>query len=157
MYVVDLGSAPGSWLQVASRIVGPRGRVLGVDLRPIEPLPGVEFIRGDVEDETLPEKILQKMGGKVDVLISDMAPNISGVWQLDHAKQISLTERALALAEKILAKNGSAVLKVFEGEMLAQLREELKKKFGTVRLNKPKSSRKESSELYLVCLGFRGS
>lgn len=157
MYVVDLGSAPGSWLQVASSIVGPKGRVLGVDLRPIEPLPNVEFIRSDVEDDLLPDRILHTMGRRADLLLSDIAPNISGIWQLDHARQISLTQRAVSIAERILAKNGSAVLKAFEGEMLSQLRDELKRRFETVRLSKPKSSRKASSEIYFVCLGFRGS
>lgn len=157
MYVVDLGCAPGGWLQVASKMVGPSGKVLGVDIRPIEPLPNVQFIQSDLADSSLAEKILDKIGRKVNVLLSDVAPNVSGIWQLDHARQISLTQNAVSIAEKILTRNGSAVLKAFEGDMFNELRDELKKKFNTVHLYKPKSSRKESSEMYLVCLGYKGS
>lgn len=157
MYVADLGCAPGSWLQVASKIVGPKGMVLGVDPRPIEPLPHVKFIQGDVNDDLLWDRMLAAVGRHVDVLLSDMAPNASGIWRLDHARQISLTQKAVSIAENILARNGSVVLKAFEGEMLHELHEELKRKFRVVRLYKPRSSRKESSEMYLVCLGYKGS
>ena len=157
MYVVDLGCAPGGWLQVASKAVGFNGKVFGIDLRPVDPLPNVQFVQGDIDDNLLAEKILDNMGRKVNVLLSDVAPNISGIWQLDHARQISLTQNALSLAERILARNGSAVLKAFEGEMLNELRIELKKKFDRVHLYKPRSSRKASSEMYLVCLGYKSS
>jgi len=157
MYVVDLGCAPGGWLQVASKIVGTDGKVLGIDLRPVDPLPKVQFIQGDLEDSFLAERILDAMGRKVNVLLSDVAPNVSGIWQLDHARQISLTQNALSIAEKVLAKNGSAVLKAFEGELLNELRDQLKKKFSKVNLYKPRSSRKTSSEIYLACLGYKGS
>ncbi len=157
MYIVDLGCAPGGWLQVASKVVGSNGGVLGIDLRPINPLPNVQFLQGDLNDDLLAEKIINILGRKVNVILSDVAPNVSGIWQLDHARQISLTQNALSIAEKILAKNGSAVLKAFEGEMLNELREELKKKFGKVHLYKPRSSRKTSSEMYLVSLGYKGS
>jgi len=157
MYVVDLGCAPGGWLQVAGKAVGPNGRVLGVDIRPVDPLPNVQFVQGNLDDNFLAEKILDVMGRKVNVLLSDVAPNVSGVWQLDHARQISLTQRAVSIAEMILVRNGSVVLKAFEGEMFNELRDELKKKFNSVHLYKPRSSRKTSSEMYLVCLGYKGS
>ncbi|MGH9921786.1 MAG: RlmE family RNA methyltransferase [Nitrososphaerales archaeon] len=157
MYVVDLGCAPGGWLQVASKVVGQNGKVLGIDLRQVDPLPNVVFIQGAVDDNFLAEKILNTMGRKVNVLLSDVAPNVSGVWQLDHARQISLTQNAVSIAVHILVKNGSAVLKAFEGDMFNELRDELKRKFSRVHLYKPRSSRKESSEMYLVCLGYNGS
>ncbi len=157
MYIADLGCAPGGWLQVASKVVGSSGRVLGIDMRPVNPLSNVQFLQGDLNDNFLAEKILDILGRKVNVLLSDVAPNVSGVWQLDHARQISLTQNALSMAEKILVKNGSAVLKAFEGEMLNELRDELKKKFSRVQLYKPRSSKKTSSEMYLVCLGYKSS
>jgi len=157
MYVADLGCAPGGWLQVASTSVGDNGKVLGVDIRHVDPLPRVQIIQGDVSDDSLAEKIMDVMERKVNLLLSDLAPNISGVWQLDHARQISLTQSAVSIAEKILAKNGNAVLKAFEGEMLNELKSELKTKFNKLHLYKPKSSRKASSEIYLVCLGYDAS
>jgi 23S rRNA (uridine2552-2'-O)-methyltransferase len=157
MYVVDLGCAPGGWLQVASKVVGPNGRVLGVDLRPVDPLPNVVFIQGAVDDSLLAEKILNITERRVNVVLSDVAPNVSGVWQLDHARQISLTQNAVSIAEHILVSNGSVVLKAFEGAMFNELRDDVKKKFSQVHLYKPRSSRKASSEMYLVCLGYNGS
>jgi len=157
MYVVDLGCAPGGWLQVASKAVGSNGRVLGVDLRPVDPLPNVVCIQGPVDDNLLAEKILNIVGRRVNVILSDVAPNVSGVWQLDHARQISLTQNAVSIAEQILVRNGNVVLKAFEGAMFNELRDEVKKKFSRVHLYKPRSSRKESSEMYLVCLGYNGS
>ncbi len=157
MYIADLGCAPGGWLQVASRLVGNNGKVLGVDIRHVDPLPRVQIIQGDVSDDSLAEKIMDAMERKVNVLLSDLAPNISGVWQLDHARQISLTQSAVSIAEKILVNNGNAVLKAFEGEMLNELRSELKTKFKKLHIYKPKSSRKASSEIYLICLGYDAS
>ena len=157
MYVADLGCAPGGWLQVASKLVGNNGKVLGVDIRHVDPLPRVQIIQGDVSDDSLAEKIIDATKRKVNVLLSDLAPNISGVWQLDHARQISLTQSAVSIAEKILVNNGNAVLKAFEGEMLNELKSELKTKFNKLYLYKPKSSRKASSEIYLVCLGYDAS
>jgi 23S rRNA (uridine2552-2'-O)-methyltransferase len=157
MFVVDLGCAPGGWLQVASKAVGQNGKVLGIDLRSVDPLPNVVVIQGAIDDAFLAETILNTMGRKVNLLLSDVAPNVSGVWQLDHARQISLTQNAVSIAEQILVKNGSVVLKAFEGSMFNELRDELKKKFSRVHLYKPRSSRKASSEMYLVCLGYNGS
>lgn len=157
MYVVDLGCAPGGWLQVARKFVGGPGKVLGVDTHPIKPLSNVHAIEGDVNDPSLAEKILAIMGGKVDLVLSDVAPNIIGVWQFDHARQIDMAQNAVSIADRILAKNGYAVFKAFEGGMLNELRDGLKTKFNNVRLYKPKASKKASSEIYLVCLGYKGS
>jgi len=154
MLVVDLGCAPGGWLQVARMFVGGQGRVLGVDKRIVMPLPNVEVIEGSVDDNSLAQKILSTMGRKVNLLLSDLAPNITGIWQLDHTRQIALTENAISVMGTILAKNGNAVFKVFEGNMLNEVRDYLKVKFNKVRLSKPKASKKSSSEIYLVCLGY---
>lgn len=157
MYVVDLGCAPGGWLQVARKFVGGRGKVLGVDIRPVEPLPNVQVIEGDVNDPSISEKILSIMGRKVNLVLSDISPKIIGTWYLDHARQIDMTEKAVSIAEKILVKNGNAVFKAFEGSMFNELRDNLKMKFNSIRLYKPQASRKASSEIYLVCLGYKGS
>lgn len=157
MYVVDVGSAPGGWLQVARKFVGGKGKVLGIDKRAIEPIASVDTLETDISEPSLSETILENMGRKVDVFLSDLAPNIIGVWQLDHAKQIDMTESGVSVAEKVLRKGGNAVFKVFEGSMLNELRDDLKKKFDIVRLYKPSASKKASSEMYLVCLGYKGS
>lgn len=153
--VADLGCAPGGWLQVATKIVGDSGKVIGIDLKPVEPVPGAIVIRGSIEDPGIMEKVAFMLGGKADVVLSDIAPNVSGVWDVDHARQISLTAAALLFARNVLRAGGSAVFKVFEGEMLNEMRAELKKSFGRVLLSKPTASRQESSELYVVCLEFR--
>lgn len=153
--VADLGCAPGGWLQVATKIVGDSGKVIGIDLKPVDPVPGAVAIQGSIEDPGMMEKVAFMLGGKADVVLSDIAPNVSGVWDVDHARQISLTAAALLFARNVLRAGGSAVFKVFEGEMLNEMRAELKKSFGRVLLSKPTASRQESSELYVVCLEFR--
>jgi 23S rRNA (uridine2552-2'-O)-methyltransferase len=153
--VADLGCAPGGWLQVATKIVGDSGKVIGIDLKPVEPVPGAVAIQGSIEDPGMMDKVAFMLGGKADVVLSDIAPNVSGVWDVDHARQISLTAAALLFARNVLRAGGSAVFKVFEGEMLNEMRAELKKSFGRVLLSKPTASRQESSELYVVCLEFR--
>jgi len=157
MYVVDIGCAPGGWLQVARKFLGGYGKVLGIDTLPVKPLPNVQVIEGDVSDTSLAEKILVIMGRKVNVVLSDVATNIIGVWELDHARQIAVTENAVSVMDRILVKYGNAVFKAFEGSLLNELRDNLKVKFGNVRLYKPKASKKASSEIYLVCLGYKGS
>ncbi|MEE8132245.1 MAG: RlmE family RNA methyltransferase [Nitrososphaerales archaeon] len=157
MYVVDIGCAPGGWLQVARKFLGGYGKVLGIDTLPVKPLPNVQVIEGDVSDTSLAEKILVIMGRKVNLVLSDVATNIIGVWELDHARQIAVTENAVSLMDRILVKYGNAVFKAFEGSLLNELRDNLKVKFGNVRLYKPNASKKASSEIYLVCLGYKGS
>ena len=153
--VVDLGCAPGGWLQIATRLVGPNGRVVGIDIKPVEPVAGAIVLEGSIEEPEMKSKISEILGGEADVLLSDLAPNVSGVWDIDHARQISLTQTALQFASAILREGGSAIFKVFEGDMLNDLRAELREHFGKVQLSKPSASRQESSELYTVCLDFR--
>lgn len=153
--VVDIGCAPGGWLQIATKLVGPAGRVVGIDLKAVEPVPGTSILQGSIEDPEMTARISELMGSKTDVVLSDLAPNVSGVWDIDHARQISLTQAALHFASAILRDGGSAIFKVFEGDMLADLKDELRQNFKTVHLSKPSASRQESSELYAVCLDFR--
>ncbi|HEV8387743.1 MAG TPA: RlmE family RNA methyltransferase [Nitrososphaera sp.] len=153
--VVDLGCAPGGWLQIATRLVGSNGRVVGIDIKPVEPVAGAIVLEGSIEEPEMKSKISEILRGEADVLLSDLAPNVSGVWDIDHARQISLTQTALQFASTILRDGGSAIFKVFEGDMLNDLRAELRQHFGKVQLSKPSASRQESSELYTVCLDFR--
>lgn len=152
--VVDLGSAPGGWLQVAKQQVGVDGFVVGIDIKQVQPLEGVTILLGSIDDVKIIDKALKLVGGRVDILLSDLSPNVSGIWDLDHSRQISLTMSALAAAIKILKRSGTSVFKVFEGELLSGLKEDLKNYFQRVYINKPKASRQKSSEQYIVCFGF---
>ena len=139
--VVDLGCAPGGWLQVAVKEVGLSGKVIGLDLKTVVPIVGATILQGSIEDSNMVSKIAEIL-----------APNVSGVWELDHARQLSLSTMALDFAQQRLRAGGSAVFKVFEGEMLNDFRLKLRNSFGKVNLSKPLASRQESSELYMVCL-----
>ena len=153
--VVDLGCAPGGWLQVAMKEVGSSGKVIGVDLKPVTPVAGATILQGSIENPNMLSKIAEILGCNADVILSDMAPNVSGVWDIDHARQISLSTIALGFARQVLRVGGSSVFKIFEGEMLKEFKSELRKSFGKVLLSKPSASRQESSELYIVCLDFK--
>ena len=153
--VVDLGCAPGGWLQVVTKEVGHAGKVVGIDLKPVESVAGATVLKGSIEDVDMFEKIVGILGSKADVILSDLAPNVSGLWDIDHARQISLSATALGFARRVLRVGGSAVFKVFEGDLLNEFRVDLKTSFGRVLLNKPSASRQESSELYIVCLDFK--
>ena len=153
--VVDLGCAPGGWLQVVTKAVGQAGKVVGIDLKPVESVAGATALKGSIEDVDMFEKIVGILGSKADVILSDLAPNVSGLWDIDHARQISLSATALGFARQVLRVGGSAVFKVFEGDLLNEFRADLKTSFGRVLLNKPSASRQESSELYIVCLDFK--
>lgn len=150
--VVDIGCAPGGWLQIALSEVGHKGKVIGIDVKKIEPLTEAFIIQGDIEDEDIINSILNISNSNVDVVLSDLSPNVSGNWDLDHARQIDLTRSALKLTDKILKKGGKVVLKVFQGDMLNELIVELKKEFKKVILTKPNASRQVSSEIYLICI-----
>ena len=150
--VVDIGCAPGGWLQVALSEVGHKGKVIGIDIKKIEPLTEAFLIQGNIEDEDIINSILKFSNSNVDVVLSDLSPNVSGNWDLDHARQIDLTRSALKLSDKILKKGGKVVLKVFQGDMLNELIVELKKEFKKVILTKPNASRQVSSEIYLICI-----
>lgn len=154
--VVDIGCAPGGWVQVAAKEVGSAGRVVGIDLKVVEPVLGAHLLQGSIDDPAAVAQIMEALAGPADVVLSDLAPNVSGVWDIDHARQIDLTRSALALAQKTLRQGGSAVFKVFEGEFLNELRDEMRKSFEKVLVSKPSASRQESSELYFVCLNFLG-
>lgn len=157
--VVDLGAAPGGWLQVARERVGDGGFVLGVDLQAIAKLPyeNVTTLVADITDASTPELIRAKLPRQADVLLSDASPDISGIWDVDHARSMELAEAALAIADAALAPGGKLLLKVFQGEMFEELLSKVKQRFNSVRVTKPAASRKRSAEVYIVAEGFRKS
>lgn len=150
--VVDIGCAPGGWLQVALAAVGNKGKVIGVDIKKIEPLKDTFFIQGNIEHEDIINSILKISSSQVDVVLSDLSPNVSGNWDLDHARQIDLSRNVLKLCNRILKHGGKAVFKVFQGDMLNEIISELKKEFKKVIITKPTASRQVSSEIYLICI-----
>jgi 23S rRNA (uridine2552-2'-O)-methyltransferase len=152
--VLDLGAAPGGWTQVAIR----RGAsaVVGVDLLPMDPIPGSTLMVGDFNDPELPERLAAELGGRADLVLSDMAPNTTGHAGTDHLRIMALAELAAAFAREVLAADGAFVAKVFQGGSERAMLEELKRDFASVRHAKPPASRKGSSELYVVAMGFRG-
>lgn len=154
MTVIDLGAAPGGWSQVAARIVGPAGRVVALDLLAMEPLPGVRFIQGDFREAEPLERLRAALdGAKADLILSDMAPNVSGT-AADQPRVIYLAELTLELARDLLKPGGSLVVKIFQGEGFDAYLGELRRSFQRVASRKPKSSRPQSRELYLVARGF---
>lgn len=155
--VLDLGAAPGGWTQAASRIVGNAGFVLGVDLKGIEPFnePNVRNITGDIRDSKIIQLIEEHLPRPADVVVSDVSPNISGIWELDHARQIDLARNALQIATYVLKPKGNFFVKVFQGDLLQDFINEVKRYFGFVKLVKPKASRAKSSELYILGINFR--
>ena len=156
--VLDLGSAPGGWLQVASELVGPKGKVLGVDISTIRlKEKNIVALKMDVNDPSLPAKALEVLGGKADVILSDLSPVVSGVWELDQTRQVDLTMRALELASALLSSDGAVFCKLFEGQRAQEVRDEFRKRFHQVRIIKPAASRTASSELYYLCEGLRDS
>jgi 23S rRNA (uridine2552-2'-O)-methyltransferase len=157
MTVLDLGSAPGGWSQVAADLVGHSGRVIASDILPMDGLAGVEFIQGDFTEDAVFEQILAAIGGNpVDLVVSDMAPNMSGVNALDQPRSMYLVELALDMARRVLALGGSFVAKVFHGEGFEALLGETRDAFGKVLTRKPDASRARSREVYLVAKDFRG-
>ncbi len=150
--VLDLGAAPGGWSQVAAK----KGAiVVGLDLLPVDPVPGTLLLQGDFQDEAMPARLCEALGGPADLVLSDMAPNTTGHTTTDHLRIVALAELALAFALDILADDGAFVAKVFQGGSERAMMERLRRHFGTVRHAKPPASRKESSELYVVAQGFR--
>lgn len=154
--VVDLGAAPGGWLQVAKERVGPKGTVVGVDLQRIAPLEGVRTIRGDMTRAETVEELRTLLGGKADTVISDMSPNISGNYSIDHARSVDLCHHALEFSRQTLRPGGTLVMKVFEGDLMNELLSDVRRYFTSVRLHSPKASRSSSSEIYVVAQGFTG-
>lgn len=150
--VVDLGAAPGGWLQIATERVGT-GKVIGVDLQRIDDLEGVETIKGDMTDEKTRTEIIERIR-EADVVLSDMAPNMTGEYSLDQARSVHLARQAFETARALLSPGGDFVVKVFEGRDLDTLRNDIENEFEYVRTTTPNASRKESSEVYLIAKGF---
>ena len=153
--VVDLGAAPGGWVQVAKERVGEEGFVIGVDLRPIKRLEGVTTITGDITEDRTMKRLLDLFEGQADVILSDMAPNIGGHYSTDHARSINLCMYAVNVCDRILKKNGKLVMKVFYGDMFPSLKRELEDRFQSVKVHSPDASRPTSSEVYVICKGFK--
>ncbi|MEI8144771.1 MAG: RlmE family RNA methyltransferase [Alphaproteobacteria bacterium] len=157
--VVDLGAAPGGWLQVTAQRIGldkGRGALVGIDLLAVDPLPGVAFIQGDFTADDAPDKLKALLGGPADVVLSDMAANAMGHKKTDHMKIVYLAELAIAFAREVLAPGGHFLCKVLQGGTEGELLADLKRDFTTVRHIKPQASRQDSSELYVLATGFRG-
>lgn len=155
--VVDLGAAPGGWLQAARGIVGGEGFVLGVDLQPISKLHynNVATIVADITNMGTPDAIKEKLPRDADVITSDASPSISGVWDVDHARSMELAKAALSIAEKVLAPGGGLLIKVFQGDLLDDFLDEVRQKFEFVKMSKPAASRKGSAEIYIIGKGLK--
>lgn len=158
--VVDLGAAPGGWSQVAAERIGiekGQGKIVAIDLLVIEPINGVEFAQMDFNDDDAPERLKEMLGGQADVVLSDMAANTIGHRQTDHLKIVALVEMAADFAREVLAPGGSFIAKVLQGGTEGELLTMLKRDFKTVKHIKPPASRKDSAELYVLAMGFRGT
>ena len=157
MLVMDLGSAPGGWSQVAAALVGDKGRVLATDILPMDPLANVDFIQGDFREEAVLNQILEQLHGqKPDLVMSDMLPNISGISSADQAGAIYLLELALDMVRRVLKPGGSFVAKLFQGAGSDAYLKELRTAFEKVSIRKPAASRSRSREVYVVAKGFKG-
>ena len=157
MTVVDLGAAPGGWSQVAAELVGDEGVVIASDILPMDAMAGVTFVQGDFTEASVYEAILEAVDGRpIDLVISDMAPNMSGMASIDQPKAMYLVELALDLARQVLKPNGTFLAKVFQGEGFDPLLAEMRQSFSKVQSRKPDSSRARSREIYQLCRGFKG-
>ena len=156
MRLLDLGSAPGGWSQVAGKLVGDKGRVLATDILPMAALRNVDFIQGDFTDEAIVQRLLEWLGGsKFDLIISDIAPNVTGISSADQASSIHFLELALDTVRKTLKPGATFAAKMFQGSGSDQYVKELRVHFDKVVIRKPEASRKESREVYLVAKGFK--
>jgi len=157
MTIVDLGSAPGGWSQVAAELVGDHGNVIASDILPMDSLAGVQFVQGDFTKEAVFTEILNAIGERpVGLVISDMAPNMSGMAEIDQPRSMHLVELAFDMARQVLPKGGCCVAKVFQGEGFDTLMRDLRKEYQTVVSRKPDASRARSKEVYWVAKGFKG-
>jgi len=154
--VIELGAAPGGWTQVVARTVGTEGYVLGVDMRPIEPLqqPQVGFLKLDITSESIIEALTEEFPVKVDAIVSDVSPDVSGAWDVDHSRQIYLAKKSFELARNLLKARGNFLVKIFQGSETEQFLKELKENFHVVRIIRPRATRKSSSEIYALGLDF---
>lgn len=154
--VVDLGAVPGGWSKVTADLIGVSGKVFALDILPIEPITGVDFIQGDFREEKILDLLLQRLNGqRVDLVLSDMAPNISGIKSVDQPKSMYLAELAVDFAKQVLKTNGVLLVKVFQGEGFDPLLKVLRECFGEVKIRKPSASRARSKELFLLAKGFQ--
>lgn len=157
MLLMDLGSAPGGWSQVAGRLVGDKGRVLASDILPMDSLENVDFIQGDFSDDKVFQQILDKLDGRQpDLIISDMAPNISGVAAADQASSMYLAELVLDMVRQVLKPGGNFAIKIFQGEGSDEYLRDVRSSFEKVVVRKPDASRSRSREVYYVAKGFKG-
>lgn len=157
MLIMDLGSAPGGWSQVAGKLVGEKGRVLATDILPMDPVKNVDFIQGDFTDEAVFNRILEALNGaKPDLIISDIAPNITGIDSADQGTSIYLVELALDMVRRVLKPKGNFVVKVFQGSGSDAYLKDVRTSFEKVSVRKPAASRSRSREVYVVARGFRG-
>ena len=157
--VVDMGAAPGGWLQVTSRLVGPKGKVIGIDLQSIDPIneKNVVFLKGDITSENSLKQIKEHLGSFADCLISDLSPRLSGVRDTDISRSVELAVAALEFAHFILKPGGSFLLKTFMGQETEVFAVELKRQFDSLQRNRPDATRKASSEIYFIAKGFKAS
>lgn len=155
--VVDLGAAPGGWMQASLKIVGGEGYVLGVDLKAIEPVDAsnIRTIIWDITDPQILHQIEEMLPRQADVVLSDVSPNVSGIWELDHARQIELARRSLQIATHVLKPEGHFYAKIFQGDMLNDFVNSAKLHFAFVKLIKPRASRAESAEIYVLAMNLR--
>ena len=158
MTVIDLGAAPGGWSQVVSRLIGEKGRLIASDILPMDSIADVTFIQGDFTDDTVFEQLLAAIDtAPVDLVISDMAPNMSGTRSVDQPKAMFLCELALDLAIKVLKPEGGFLIKIFQGEGFDHYLKTVRDNFDKITIRKPSSSRDRSREQYLLAKGFKGS
>jgi 23S rRNA (uridine2552-2'-O)-methyltransferase len=156
MAVVDLGAAPGGWSQYAARTLAGKGRVIAMDILEMPPLEGVEFLQGDFSDQAVLDRLLAMLGGeKVDLVMSDMAPNMMGIADVDHDRSMNLVELAVDFAARTLRPGGDFLAKVFQGRGFQPLVAQLRQQFESVKLRKPKASRARSPEVYVLARGYR--
>lgn len=155
--VVDLGAAPGGWSELAIEKVGDKGKVFALDILPMDAIAGVQFIQGDFREESVLTHLLNEMGEhKADLVLSDMAPNISGMSAVDQPRAMYLVELALDLARQVLNKGGTLLVKIFQGEGFDQYLAEVRSAFSSVKVRKPDASRARSREVYILAKGFKG-
>lgn len=156
MTVVDLGAAPGGWSAVAKQKVGENGQIFALDILPMQPLPGIHFIQGDFSQESVVKDFIKSIDNQVvDLVMSDISPNITGIASVDQARIFGLCEQTLLLAQQVLKPNGSFLIKVFQGQGFDAFLKNVKTCFSKVHIRKPKSSQKRSQEVYIVGTGFK--
>ncbi|MDX1692768.1 MAG: 23S rRNA (uridine(2552)-2'-O)-methyltransferase RlmE [Ketobacteraceae bacterium] len=156
MTVLDLGAAPGGWTQVAAKLAGDQGFVVASDILPMDPVPGVAFVEGDFCEGAVYQEIIKTLNGRsVDLVISDMAPNMSGMKSVDQPRAMYLVELALDMVDQVLAPGGNFLVKVFQGEGFQEYRQALQQRFKSLATRKPGASRARSKEIYLLALGYK--